>query len=410
MWRNLELRTLRGRLATLDENAGVVRAMAALRKADSPEFDPAPLIKRAAEVFAQSRKSGQPPEAVALQEEILALPASALKQLAKAAAADAALAVEMRTGIAMIAVMAMSESSPAEAVPLMVSLPLTDGIWQNQMMKMLSNWTRSDPASATAWLKAALAGGRFAALSEQSRFHLEFIAANGSVMQNPIGELPSIRSAPVKTQNGLLETGAKHLKTPEERRVFTAAVVSWPEAAIRERKLGPLFLPMLESESFPPVAAWLEALPDVSDTDRIRARFILATAQPMSPEMSARADWLLEHSEATARPDIAAELMKTWIRHDYNAAGAWLNANKTASWRDTAVHAFATGIAKTEPATAFDWGATIADSELCRSALDSIYPAWHRQDAGAAEAALEKSTLPGELKTSLKSAGAPPHH
>ena len=128
---------------------------------------------------------------------------------------------------------------------------------------------------------------------------------------------------------------------------------------------------------------------------------LAAWAPASAQDMPKRADWLVAHSEAGIRADVASELVTTWIRHDYNAAGAWLNANKAAPWRNTAVHAFATGIAKTEPATAFDWAATITDPGQCRSALEAIYPEWHRQDAAAANASVENSTLPADLKASL---------
>jgi len=72
---------------------------------------------------------------------------------------------------------------------------------------------------------------------------------------------------------------------------------------------------------------------------------------------------------------------------------------------EDAVAAFSRTLANQEPSTAWDWAGTLSDPNKQQDALENAGRQWLRVDETAARAAIERSTLPPDLKERLLKGG-----
>lgn len=86
---------------------------------------------------------------------------------------------------------------------------------------------------------------------------------------------------------------------------------------------------------------------------------------------------------------------------------AWLVTLPTGSDRDSAIAGFARSASKSQPQMACEWSASIADTVYRGEIIEENFNAWHRDDAKASEAWLNKTTsLSAEDKARLMARSA----
>jgi hypothetical protein len=396
--RSSELRELELRAAALKKT---VPPGTALPAGKGGAFDPRPLL-------AALRSCGKEREAmIAIQAELAKLSSSELEQLIFAAQAEAATAPQLLIGIAAFVILPAEGARrvPDCLTPFLAELPMKEPGTGYVFRGTLICWLEQNPAAASRWLKEALAAGKLQDCPGKK--DLPLFRALGAMRAAPLQELANIRNFPDNRQDSLLEAGAGSVSTPEDIRAFTAAVIAWPSAGAKRRPLETLMEKLLENGGFSSASAWLDALPDATAEQKNEARIVLALRDPDTSQISSHAAWAVSSAGAAARPAVAGGLTEAWVLRDHDAAGAWLNTNRTAPWYDAAAGAFANGVAAKEPASAFDWMLTISDERHRRSVLKSVMNRWQKDNAAAALEYLEKSSLPSDWKTEFTGIVAP---
>ena len=79
------------------------------------------------------------------------------------------------------------------------------------------------------------------------------------------------------------------------------------------------------------------------------------------------------------------ELVKTWTRQDYKAAGEWINSTGDGPARQAAVSAYAVTVAPYEPESAAQWAETLPAGKDRDEALEAIHSEWQKKDTAAAQ-------------------------
>lgn len=94
------------------------------------------------------------------------------------------------------------------------------------------------------------------------------------------------------------------------------------------------------------------------------------------------------------------QAMHYWTASDAPSAGDWINGLNGAT-RDQAVSAYATTLARKNPATAAEWAMSISDAKTRDSSLDRIASEWLRKNTPDATAWIQRSALSMEQKQRL---------
>lgn len=308
-------------------------------------------------------------------------------------------------------ILRMALVDPGMAAVLLTELEPSDSRLTRLIHSCANTWFGQDPGKCAEWLERSLAAGKFRNSGVYER--LKKMAALGKVMGNPVGSLDFVRSQPTVLQTGLLQAAVPRLKTAGDTRTFAAAVIAWapleepgtgfesaldPLGKADGTLLGNVIRRLSELDDFARLAPWLDGLDGVTAERKSQARIELVMQAPDATETARRADWVMASGDPASRPKLAAQLTEAWMAGDYDAAGNWLNAKRSADWYDTAAQSFAAGVAEREPATAFDWAVTIADESRRHDALNTVMTRWRQENAAQALEYLAAATVPEAWK------------
>ena len=142
--------------------------------------------------------------------------------------------------------------------------------------------------------------------------------------------------------------------------------------------------------------AWVNQIPD---QELRRQAYSMVGAQLAISDPQAAGEWAL-----TLPPEAVSEavgsIASMWAQSDPAAAAHWLESLSGGA-RDSAVTSYSFVTAETDPAAATVWAATIADESKRTNALRHTIRQWLEQDAAAARAWIQNSSLGEKGKATL---------
>ncbi|HEX2749722.1 MAG TPA: hypothetical protein VHM91_17055 [Verrucomicrobiales bacterium] len=288
--------------------------------------------------------------------------------------------------ISLAIINALAHSDPASAADYALRRKL-----KPETLEMaIRTWAKKDSAAATAWLEktsaeGALPPGVNAGELRLLLFPSRIAADPGGAAVEQMAELP-----PGKLQ-GVLAGTARLLTTAEQRRQFLQKIISLPGIP---SEAVPQFIGQVGRESsFEAAGALLtETASGLSPGQHDRAAAAAATAR-IDAGTAARADWLLTNLRDADRGPAISTLITAWTQADYNGAATWLRNQPASPDHDAAVAVFAPLVAATEPASAVDWAATIADPVRKEAVLKKLYGEWQATAPEAATGYFQKKGL-----------------
>lgn len=355
----------------------------------------------------QMSGSGNESAVEAIKARLETLSDDELRTLCAAARAQPEPAPGFLVTVASWAATALRGRNDALAAGFFADMPQTDNDVAIRTSALLFEWIRKDSRAAAKWLQEALASGKLND-SPQLRSIQDLLEA-AMVKNAPVDSIPRIQALREEDQPKFLAVALSDLQSQEQARTMAKAILNWPVDSVRNETIQHAMDTLIEHGGFDTSADWIDSLPDVPADRKDAARISFLRHGDSIHATAERATWAVAHASPDRQADVAAQVTTTWTWQDYNAAGAWLRENRAESWFDAAAAAFAAGVARTEPTTAFDWAMTISDESLRRNSLADVMRQWEKEDRQAARAYLEASAVPASWKTEFTglNAGAP---
>ena len=336
-----------------------------------------------------------------LDARMEALSNEEVRALVSAALLEPDLSSKLLTSLADLIASAGTGENRGLAFNLLLGLHIREQGKTKTLERAVDHWMFKDPAATVVWIRQALSSGRIT--DPKLTKKLGAVLARAEVMIAPVTSLPRLRNLPDEEQGPLLGAAMQNVTSPADIRALAASVITWPNAEAKNRVFRATMEKLLSLGDFPATAAWIDALPDATPAEKHEAWITLAVRDPNAvANIERNAGWILSKADSTAQPALAATLTSGWSVKDHDATGTWLNHNRTAPWYDAAACEFAQGAARKEPATGFDWALTISDEPLRRKAFQEVMRIWKAENASAAAAYLEASSLPAVWKQDLK--------
>jgi hypothetical protein len=105
--------------------------------------------------------------------------------------------------------------------------------------------------------------------------------------------------------------------------------------------------------------------------------------------------WLESLPAGKDREDGVTETYRDWLRRDPEAAVAWLEGREMVEWNEPAFYVYARALSTQKPKQLLEMAERFSDDNLKESAQIYVLRAWIRTDPEAAEAWIaEESTMP----------------
>jgi len=105
------------------------------------------------------------------------------------------------------------------------------------------------------------------------------------------------------------------------------------------------------------------------------------------------ANFVIDGASEEEKSKSYSRVISQWASMDANAAGAWLKEQPQGPQLDAARQSFVSATSQKDPASAMTWAGTITDPDQRVSATSTVYQAWKKKDAAAADQALGNSGL-----------------
>ena len=138
-------------------------------------------------------------------------------------------------------------------------------------------------------------------------------------------------------------------------------------------------------------ALTLSAMSDKRDT----IRDIVRSWSHSSPTDAAA---FIQSTPEDMRPTLAQALVDSWADSDLGAAAAWVKAQPVGPSRDAGISVIADTIRSVDPVKALEWSQSISEEEQRSIFSQSILRSWLRDDPAAAGAWLAQPQVPQELR------------
>ncbi len=407
--------SLRAELARLKEQKAQMPAPAArtaASAADSPQqpqgatFDPdklvadfialVPLIRDARNKAPASPASTGDLEqrAMAIMGQITTAPPALLKQ-AYENLMSSALPTDIKNETSQPLLLRLAETDPAWAIAQSVKIVDHPHI----LRSIIKVWATQDAAAATAWIESSMKDGSLAGYETGSvRYEaggivkaLRYDVAAARASADPIGALDGLIGLSHEEQRQSVSSMASALKTADQRRSALERIAGGDQAEDQKILTFQNFAKALgEYAGFEASRAALDAAKLSPRMRDAAAASIAATG--IGPETAARANWLLENRRSDD-PEPFSTFIRTWTKADFNGAANWMKTQPAGPQRDTAIVAFATEVASTEPPSAVDWASTITDPAQRTTTLRQLWKTWHAKAPDEAAAYFQKHGL-----------------
>ncbi len=187
---------------------------------------------------------------------------------------------------------------------------------------------------------------------------------------------------PATTLNHL----AQGATTPEKRSEFVALLrertETMPEGDVREESVRSAWFGLvngLSREGFTDASRWLRENSVTAGEIGPLMPFMVFKART-----SEKGDWIQWMGENLTVKDRSREIvaaMSQWTQNDYRAAGEWLAESPDGPAKESSVSAYATTVARSDPATATRWALTLPEGDRRTATMKGIYKNWPKATA-----------------------------
>ncbi|MEM0895780.1 MAG: hypothetical protein AAGJ79_02760, partial [Verrucomicrobiota bacterium] len=111
----------------------------------------------------------------------------------------------------------------------------------------------------------------------------------------------------------------------------------------------------------------------------------------MGSEPEATLEWAMEIYDIELQSSEIPNLISSWARNDYNAAGKWLGEMESSFTKDRSIEVFSRTVAPVDPEGAAIWSAQISDPVIRKNSLSRAIAQWRQKDRAAANAWLTET-------------------
>ncbi len=281
-----------------------------------------------------------------------------------------------------------SESDPKALLDAVVEYMPAGDNYRDAVRNIFSNWARRDPAAAAAAV-ASLPAGRVQSESISS------IAAQWVASGKREEALQWVRQLPEgQGRESALENIFSKWASDNPQQAIAAANAL--PADLRGKVIDSIASGWSRNDP-QGVLRWAGSLTDAAQRRDVLGRALTQWADS-SPESAAG---YLDRLSAEDKAEILPRVVDRWASKNTEAAAEWLARQPAGPAKDSAIERIGQKIAAEDHETALSWAVTISDAKRRDRQVESLARDWVRQDAAAAKAWINRSSLPPETKARL---------
>ncbi len=296
----------------------------------------------------------------------------------------------------------MSGKNPEKSCELLLSLPDGAEKYGREWLGFTRRWLKREPLKSAAFILKCEQSGAIPKFSEKDAMFWQASVAFSHLMSQPALGYQAVANTHDDLKDDVWQMALTLAPTKElHEQLLQSFLTALPATGIQKSdKREALTAGMRRWEHFHPMGnleQWLHSLP----TPPGQKAVILSTWATLPENMThiaVNADQVLRSLSPDHQGVAAAELTRGWMEADFNAAGTWLNENKSAAWYDEAAAKFAGGIRTKDPAAAATWCLSLKDEAKRHAALNNMMPLWLNNSPTEAKAFLDQSTIPETWK------------
>ena len=249
------------------------------------------------------------------------------------------------------------------------------------MEEALTHWASRDLKGATSWLDEG------SELDQEQRDKADLALVTGLARSSMPHALDRVAAMHTEVQPEALRTLSRLAVNRQQRDALLELASEQPDGSEFVAELaGGMAKRLAKTRKFPEATSVVsEYLPSPSNDLLLEVASSDITAASIE-----KLGWLIEKSGPVNLPGNVAHFVKGWAAADFNAAASYLNTLEHEPFRDDAVRAFATTIARSEPESALEWASEISDETLREEAVIAIRMHWESKDRDAAAAYFEQ--------------------
>jgi hypothetical protein len=366
------------------------------READA-KLAAAEFIAFAKEMEAMQEEGGTPDEAMQKRileiiDRMMSLDPAQLKILIAEVRAARDLKDETRQNLIGFSIMTLSNDHPQAALALFTEssdLFKENGMGAQVVSSSLAKWAKEDPLAALEWVKKNSTKFPDLITDEAKRGLI-----SGTAAQDPRLAFKLIGELGQQGSGQAISSIVSAAKTPEERTATLVALrehlATLPDEKSRNAAAGPAISAIaslargVAQQGFAAGTQWITKA-NLTPTELES----FASGLPGSikgDENGKWIEWLGEKLPPKGADQNINNLVRSWTRNDYQAAGKWLSTAADGPTKNTAIRSYAVTIAEYEPATAAQWALTLPPGKDRDETLNNIYQNWPKDDPAAKEA------------------------
>jgi hypothetical protein len=345
-------------------------------------------IAFAKEMEAFEKKGGQPDEAqqkrmIDLMDRLMSLDTTQLKFLVSAVQAATDLKDETRQGLVAFSIMTLANDHPQAALTLFTESPdlhKDNSMSTHIVSSSLERWAKQDPTSALEWVK-----NNSAKFPELLTDDVKTGLISGTATQDPKLAFKLIGELGLKDANSAISGIIEAATTPEERTATLTALREHLATVTDEKTRTELsdraisdFNSGLIKSGFAASTQWIEKS---NFTPTELDSFAGGLYNLKGDENGQWIQWVGEKLSPEKADDKVRDLVRTWTRNDYQAAGKWLSSAADGPIKNSAISSYAETVSKYEPATAAQWALTLPPGKDRDKTLRRISQNWPKEDA-----------------------------
>ncbi len=319
-----------------------------------------------------------------MMARLMELDSSQLKRVIAALRNDDGLSAETRGNLIAFSILTLSEDHPETAITIFTEsqdLMAKNQLGAHVLSSALTEWAKSDPTAALAWLRNHAATHPEIADDEAKSSILAGTAGNDPKLAfKLIGELGFSDSS--EAIHAIMGTGNDdpdhRTELLEALRGHLATITDEEQRDEISGKALELMARTADRQDYDTLTGWIE---DAELSQKEKAQFADGLTYFTTKADTGRwVDWLANSLPADKLADPVKELIGEWTQQDYLAAGKWLSDAADGPAKTSAVEAYAEAVAEYEPQVAAQWAMTLPPGPQREATLRSIYQNWPSSD------------------------------
>lgn len=323
-----------------------------------------------------------------ITERLNSLNANELNALIEALLAEEGITAEAKSGRVGYLVGLLQKSDPQAALELFVLHPATSE--RSSIPDTLSRWATDDPLAALDWVRAHAVTHPDLVTDEAKRSLIE-----GAAAQNPKLAFEILRECDPERKIGGIYGLMRAAKTDEQRTETLIALrehlgsIPDPSKAndLRRAAIGELAYSSTRN-GYDAAQKWL-ASAKLSQDELYDFSSALVSIR-VDSDVGRWVEWMGKNAAPKQLNIQVFNLVHSWTKRDYQAAGEWLSNTPDGPSKIIAIKTYATTIASHEPEVAAQWLDTLPPGKDRDSSFRGIHSSWPKNDPQGAAAFAEK--------------------